>query len=113
MQLQTVGIGEIRFLPGNLRINTDDVQEIVHDSFELTKRLSTALRMVVMPRTELNRVTLSRFNRAVIEQLPDRIVARTIEVLPESGVAVDVLYEFSPGLKLRSTSRPRASAVTN
>ena len=43
MQLQTVGMGEIRFLPQNLRIDTD-VQEIVHDSFELTKRLSTALR---------------------------------------------------------------------
>ena len=32
--------------------------------------------------------------------LPDRIVARTIEVLPEGGTAVDVLYEFSSDLGL-------------
>jgi len=38
-----------------------------------------------MPATELNRVTLARFNRAAIQILPDRIV---------------VLYEFTSGLEL-------------
>ena len=58
------------------------------------------LRMVVMPRTELNHATLSRFNRAVIQLLPDRIVARTIEIGFDGGNAVDALYDLSPQLDL-------------
>jgi hypothetical protein len=58
------------------------------------------LRMVVMPRTELNRVTASRFNRARIQVMLGRIFARTIEV-PAAGLeAVDALYEFTPSLDL-------------
>lgn len=56
------------------------------------------LRMVVMPRTELNRATASRFNAARIQVALGRIFARTVEV-PES-VAVDALYEFTPSLDL-------------
>jgi hypothetical protein len=59
------------------------------------------LRMIVLPRTEVNRVTNSRFNRAKIQVMPDRIVARTIEVEETSQApAADVLYEFSPTLDL-------------
>lgn len=58
------------------------------------------LRMVVMPRTELNRATVSRFNRAVVEVTPERLTARTIEVEPENGAIVDALYDFSPRLEL-------------
>lgn len=66
---------------------------------------NTPLRMVVMPRTEVNRVTVSRFNRAVVEITSDRIIARTIEALPdESQGAADVLYEFTPSLDLLNAS---------
>lgn len=58
------------------------------------------VRMIVMPRTEVNRVTGSPFNRAVVQMTPDRIVARTIEVPSAAGEAVDALYEFSLSLDL-------------
>ena len=63
------------------------------------------IRMVVLPRTELNRVTGSRFNRAIVELTADRIVARTIE-MPGSDLhgAVDVLYEFTHALDLISAN---------
>jgi hypothetical protein len=62
---------------------------------------SPPLRMVVMPRTEVNRITRSRFNRARVQVLPDRIVARTVEVEEKSPeAAADVLYEFTPDLTL-------------
>jgi hypothetical protein len=63
----------------------------------------TPLKLIVMPRSELNVATHSRFNRAILELLPDRVVARTIEVPPvgASEPVVDVLYEFSPDLQLR------------
>lgn len=65
-----------------------------------------ALRMAVMPRSELNIVTASRFNRAVIEVLPDRIIARTIEIpalAPGERVA-DAVYEFTRSLDLLAAS---------
>lgn len=60
------------------------------------------LKMVVMPRSELNVVTGSRFNRAVIEVLPDRLIARTVEIPEESPSqgASDALYEFTYDLDL-------------
>lgn len=71
-----------------------------HDYCE-TCGTATPLRMVVMPRTEVNRITRSRFNRARVQVLPDRIVARTVEVEEKSPeAAADVLYEFTPDLKL-------------
>src|SRR5581483_2462397 len=61
---------------------------------------TSPVKMVVMPRSELNRATQSRFNRVQLEVLPDRIVARTIEVPQGTSDAVDALYEFSPQLDL-------------
>jgi hypothetical protein len=58
------------------------------------------LRMVVMPRTELNLVTAHRFNRAVVEVTADRVIARTIEVVMDESSAADVIYEFTPSLEL-------------
>ncbi|MBI3402477.1 MAG: hypothetical protein HY048_13740, partial [Acidobacteria bacterium] len=71
-----------------------------HDYCE-TCGTSAPLRMVMMPRTEVNCLTRSRFNRARVQVLPDRIVARTVEVEEKSPeAAADVLYEFTPDLKL-------------
>jgi len=63
------------------------------------------LRMVVMPPTEINTATVSRFNRAVLQTMPDRVIARTIE-MEQTGdhPAIDVLYEFSPQLDLLRAS---------
>lgn len=62
----------------------------------------TPLRMAVMPRTALNRVTASRFNRARIQVTPQSVMARTIEVpQPAAGLdAIEALYEFTPSLDL-------------
>lgn len=51
-------------------------------------------RMMVMPRSELNRATNSRFNRAVLSIAGDRVVAHTIEV-PSTSLASDAIYEFT------------------
>lgn len=63
------------------------------------------IAMAVMPRTELNRVTASRFNRAIVEVLPDRIAVRTIEI-PAHGTsaAAEAVYEYTPSLELISAS---------
>jgi hypothetical protein len=58
------------------------------------------VRMVVMPRTEINVVTASRFNRAVLQPVNGRILARTIEMPDElSQGAIDAIYEFTPSLE--------------
>jgi len=57
------------------------------------------LRMAVMPRTELNLVTHSRFNRAILERAGDRLIVRTVEVPPLGQGVADVIYEFTPGLE--------------
>lgn len=59
------------------------------------------LRMFVFPRSELNQVTASRFNRVLLSTGPDRITVRTIEV-PSDGGDGDALYEFTPALDLVS-----------
>jgi hypothetical protein len=64
-----------------------------------------ALRLAIMPRTEVNRATMSRFNRAVVEIAPDRIVARTVETdATDDGIhgAVLAIYEFTHDLQLVS-----------
>jgi hypothetical protein len=58
------------------------------------------VKYVVLPRTEVNLVTSSMFNRAVLDVTGDRLVARTIEMPVSIGEAVDALYEFSPSLEL-------------
>jgi len=54
-------------------------------------------RMMVMPRSELNRVTNSRFNRAAVSIVGDRIVVHTLEV-PSTVQASDAIYEFTASL---------------
>lgn len=62
------------------------------------------LRYVVMPRSEVNRVSASRFNRARLEIHPDAIVARTIEASLTEADAADALYEYTPSLNLIGAS---------
>lgn len=62
------------------------------------------VRVVIMPRTEINMATHSRFNRAIVERIGDRLVVRTVEV-PAAGQGVaDAIYEFSPSLELVNAS---------
>lgn len=59
------------------------------------------LKLVVMPRSEVNIHSRSRFNRAVLERTGDRLVARTIEVPAADGQgAADAIYEFTLSLDL-------------
>jgi hypothetical protein len=58
-------------------------------------------RMVVLPRTEINVVTASRFNRAILQPVNGRILARTVEMPDElSQGAIDAIYEFTPSLEV-------------
>ena len=60
----------------------------------------TPVRIIVMPRSEVNLAATAQFNRAMIQMMPDRIVARTIEIPSVGQEAVDALYEFTPALDL-------------
>lgn len=62
------------------------------------------LKYIVFPRSELNRVTGSRFNRAAMEALDDRLIVRTIEVPYSESQAADALYELSSTLDLLRAS---------
>jgi hypothetical protein len=63
------------------------------------------LKVVVMPRTEVNLLTNSRFNRAIVEKTGDRIIVRTVEVPAAEGQgAADAIYEFSTSLDLLNAS---------
>lgn len=62
------------------------------------------LRMAVMPRTEVNLLTRSRFNRAILEWTGDRLIVRTVEVPAQGQGVADAIYEFSPGLDLLRAS---------
>jgi hypothetical protein len=66
----------------------------------------TPHRMMVMPRSEINRLTRSRFNRAVVQLVADRVVVRTIEVpwTKEAPAPAEVIYEFTPNLELIGAS---------
>jgi len=57
------------------------------------------IRYVVFPRSEVNRLSASPFNRAVLEILPDRVFVRTVEVPATGSTAVDAIYEFTPRLE--------------
>lgn len=64
------------------------------------------LRLAVMPRSEVNLATQSRFNRAILEVTGDGVIVRTVEVPPDDLVnstrqgAADALYEFTSDLEL-------------
>lgn len=60
------------------------------------------IRVVSLPRSELNEASHSPFNRALLEVMAGRVVARTIEVPAVNQEAVDVIYEFTPELELRT-----------
>ena len=62
------------------------------------------VRVVVMPRTEINLATHSRFNRAILERIADRLIARTVEVPPLGQGVADAIYEFTPSLDLVNAS---------
>ena len=62
------------------------------------------LKYVVMPRSEVNKVTGSQFNRAVIEWTKNRVVVRTIEETRDVGSAAEAIYEFTPDLQLQKAS---------
>lgn len=63
------------------------------------------LRMIAMPRSEVNRASRARFNRAIVEMTGARIIARTIEVPATEGQnAIDAVYEFTPDLEVIGAS---------
>lgn len=62
------------------------------------------LRYVVMPRTEVNRASQSRFNRARLQIFPDRILVHTLEMTVSDVEFADALYEFTPSLDLIGAS---------
>ena len=57
---------------------------------------------VTMPRSELNILTSSEFNRATVEWTGQRLTVRTSEVERPGrvGSLIDAVYEFSPDLEL-------------
>ena len=57
------------------------------------------VRYVVFPRSELNRVTASPFNRAIVELNADRIIVHTIEMPSTGAQATDAVYDFSRSLE--------------
>jgi len=65
---------------------------------------NTPLRIVVMPRSEVNRASSSRFNRATFEYVGDRIIAHAIEVPIDGDNAADAVYEFTRDLQLTRAS---------
>jgi hypothetical protein len=62
------------------------------------------LRYVTLPRSELNRVTSSRFNGVTLERIAAGVVARTNEATANTNDRVEALYEFSPTLEIEHAS---------
>ena len=62
------------------------------------------LRYIVLPRSELNRITGSRFNRARFEVHSEGITVRSYEVQLSDTDALDALYEFTSSLEFVSAS---------
>lgn len=59
----------------------------------------SALRYVVLPRSEVNQASGASLNGAVVQVLGDRVLVRTIE-FRRPAEAVEVLYEFTASLEL-------------
>lgn len=68
---------------------------------------SAPVRMAVLPRSEVNLVTHSRFNRAILERTTERLIVRTVEVPDQGQGAADAIYEFTPGLEFVGASYSR------
>jgi hypothetical protein len=62
------------------------------------------VRYVVLPRSELNRLTGSGFNRARLQVSGDRVQIRTDEVVEGDASIADAVYEFTASLDLVSAS---------
>lgn len=61
------------------------------------------LKLVVMPRSEVNLAAAAPFNRVLLEVAPGRILARTVEVPNHNSQgAADAIYEFTTALDLIS-----------
>lgn len=62
------------------------------------------IKTVLFPRSDLNRATHSRFNRAVPQLTESGFLIRTLE-MPSQGLnaVADVIYEFTPSLDLVSS----------
>ena len=59
------------------------------------------VRYVIMPRSEVNRVSAAPFNRASMAPRGDTLLVRTVELpLTETTLAANALYEFTPQLEL-------------
>jgi hypothetical protein len=59
------------------------------------------LRYVILPRSEVNRVSVAPFNRAILTVRDNALLVRTVEVPPtETSLATHALYEFTPQLEL-------------
>jgi hypothetical protein len=59
---------------------------------------------VVLPRSELNRVTDSAFNRARLDVISDKVLIRTDETVERDGSIADALYEFDTSLGVVAAS---------
>jgi hypothetical protein len=63
------------------------------------------LRYVVMPRSEVNRVSAAPFNRASFEMRPDALLVSTAETASTTTpVPASAIYDFTPELVLRHAS---------
>jgi hypothetical protein len=58
--------------------------------------------LIAMPRSEVNRASASRFNRAIVQVTGGRVIARTIEL--EGEAPAEAIYEFDPSLNLLNAS---------
>lgn len=68
-------------------------------------RNARPLTYVVMPRSEVNRVTGSAFNRAIVEVTASGVIAHTYEMAHDLKTGLtEGIYEFSPTLELMSAS---------
>jgi hypothetical protein len=99
--LETLGwAGPQRLIAGGFEQEQDGGVVVLLDTTTMQP-----IRMVVMPRTELNVVSASRFNRANVEIVNGHVLVRTIEMpLELSQGAIDVIYEYSPELTLERAS---------
>ena len=65
---------------------------------------ATPIRYIVMPRSEVNRVTASPPNRGILETTRNKVVMRTIEEPRATGQAAEGIYEFTPQIELVSAT---------
>jgi hypothetical protein len=60
------------------------------------------IALVAMPRSEVNRASAARFNRAIVQVTGGRVIARTIEL--EGDAPAEAIYEFDLSLNLLNAS---------